>query len=274
LPELVESLRAAERADPVERIALEVRWAGVAGLGRVELQMRLASTPKATEAALTKLLGARAVIRFDRERGAVVHKDVLDELRARMLAVVDAFHGAFPLKPGMPREALRSQLPPALSPRLFHLAMESLVDEGALAADRELARRPGHSVAEEQRARGLAPSVERVATLYRESALTPPRPAEVVAKLQLDEPAVKSAIELLARGGTLVRITDLHFDRSALDALRGRLVAFLREKKQITAQEWKDLVGATRKFTIPLAEYFDAEKVTLRVGEIRKLRGS
>ena len=41
---------------------------------------------------------------------------------------------------------------------------------------------------------------------------------------------------------------------------------------QITAQEWKELVGATRKFTIPLAEHFDAEKVTLRVGEIRKLR--
>jgi selenocysteine-specific elongation factor len=32
-------------------------------------------------------------------------------------------------------------------------------------------------------------------------------------------------------------------------------------------------VGATRKFAIPLAEYFDAEKVTLRVGDLRKLRG-
>jgi selenocysteine-specific elongation factor len=50
-------------------------------------------------------------------------------------------------------------------------------------------------------------------------------------------------------------------------------VAALREKGQITAQEWKELVGASRKFAIPLAEYFDAEKVTMRVGEVRKLRG-
>jgi len=32
-------------------------------------------------------------------------------------------------------------------------------------------------------------------------------------------------------------------------------------------------VGQSRKFTIPLAEYFDKEKVTLRIGDVRKLRG-
>ena len=40
----------------------------------------------------------------------------------------------------------------------------------------------------------------------------------------------------------------------------------------IDAQQWKDLTGASRKFTIPIAEYFDAEKLTLRVGEIRRKR--
>jgi selenocysteine-specific elongation factor len=33
------------------------------------------------------------------------------------------------------------------------------------------------------------------------------------------------------------------------------------------------MVGATRKYTIPLAEHFDAEKLTLRVGDLRKRRG-
>ena len=51
------------------------------------------------------------------------------------------------------------------------------------------------------------------------------------------------------------------------------LVAHLDDKGQITPAEWKGLTGASRKFSIPLAEYFDAQKVTLRVGDIRKLRG-
>ena len=57
-----------------------------------------------------------------------------------------------------------------------------------------------------------------------------------------------------------------------VSALRTKLVAFLEVNKTIDAQQWKDLTGASRKFTIPLAEYFDAEKVTLRVGDVRRKR--
>ena len=55
-------------------------------------------------------------------------------------------------------------------------------------------------------------------------------------------------------------------------AVRDKLVAFLDANKTIDAQQWKDLTGASRKFTIPLAEYFDAEKLTLRVGDVRRRR--
>ena len=80
-------------------------------------------------------------------------------------------------------------------------------------------------------------------------------------------------IDLLVRGGSLVRMKDLVFHAPAVDALREKLVAHLKAHAQITPQEWKELVGASRKFTIPLAEHFDAEKLTMRVGEVRKLRG-
>jgi selenocysteine-specific elongation factor len=49
-------------------------------------------------------------------------------------------------------------------------------------------------------------------------------------------------------------------------------VAHLTEHREITTQQFKELVGGSRKFVIPLSEYFDREKVTLRVGEKRLLR--
>jgi selenocysteine-specific elongation factor len=57
-----------------------------------------------------------------------------------------------------------------------------------------------------------------------------------------------------------------------VDDLRERLVGYLKEHKEITTQSFKELVGQSRKFVIPLSEYFDREKVTLRVGEKRVLR--
>jgi selenocysteine-specific elongation factor len=64
------------------------------------------------------------------------------------------------------------------------------------------------------------------------------------------------------------------FDRAAVLALEQKLVAFLKREKRITTQQFKEMVQATRKYAIPLSEYFDREKVTLRVGDARLLRGA
>jgi selenocysteine-specific elongation factor len=133
-------------------------------------------------------------------------------------------------------------------------------------------RLPSHDARRSEAAAGLEPLAERLVERFREAGLSPPRPVEAAAALSAPLPEVERAIDLLCRGGTLVRVRDLVFHSSPLATLRARLITFLKEKGQITPPEWKELVGATRKFAIPLAEHFDAEKLTLRVGDLRKLR--
>jgi len=273
-PELLAALVATEQAAPPEaRVLLEVERAGSSGIARAALQMRLPTTPRATEAALTKLLSTRAIIRVDRDRGLVVARTAFDALRAAALAAVDAHHAARPLDPGLGREELRTRLVGAEGdPRLCHAVVESLERDGELEIARDVVRRRGHDPARAQAATTLAPLAERLGALYREAALQPPRPVEAAAALAADRAEVERALELLARGGVVTRIKDLFFHAEALAALRARLVAFLDERGQITPQEWKELVGGSRKFAIPLAEHYDAEKVTLRIGDIRKIR--
>ncbi|NNL42052.1 MAG: hypothetical protein HKO79_06120 [Desulfobacterales bacterium] len=57
--------------------------------------------------------------------------------------------------------------------------------------------------------------------------------------------------------------------------VRGLIYAFLNFltlNGEITTPQFKDMTGASRKFVIPLIEYFDSQKITLRIGDIRKLR--
>ena len=104
-------------------------------------------------------------------------------------------------------------------------------------------------------------------------ALEPPRPKEVAAAVGKPEPAVKPALDKLLAARRLVKVKpDLYVDGGAIAALQARLLAYLEAHREITPQAWKDLTGTSRKYSIPLAEYFDAEKVTLRVGEIRRKR--
>ncbi|HEX8107555.1 MAG TPA: SelB C-terminal domain-containing protein, partial [Kofleriaceae bacterium] len=119
----------------------------------------------------------------------------------------------------------------------------------------------------------LSPAEAKLADQFRAWALEPPRPKDIPAELRLPEPQVKTMLDRLIAGKRLIRIKpDLYMHADVVADLRSRLVAFLDAHKTIDAQRWKELTGASRKFSIPLAEYFDAERVTLRVGDVRRKR--
>jgi selenocysteine-specific elongation factor len=57
-----------------------------------------------------------------------------------------------------------------------------------------------------------------------------------------------------------------------LNEIKTRLGAFLKENERITTPEFKGLTGLSRKYLIPLLEYFDTTLFTMRVGDERILR--
>jgi selenocysteine-specific elongation factor len=196
---------------------------------------------------------------------------VVRALEARLLAAVDAFHAAQPLAAGIGRETLRAALPPVVDPRLFQRLMARLAERGELVVEGDHARRRGHAAGSAGAGGALK---DEVARALAAGGLAPPWVADLPALVRASAPDVAAVLKLLAAEGRVVRTSpELFFDAGAVTGLRERLVAFLRERREISTQEFKELVGGTRKYTIPLAEYFDRERVTLRVGEKRVLRG-
>jgi selenocysteine-specific elongation factor len=73
--------------------------------------------------------------------------------------------------------------------------------------------------------------------------------------------------------GKLVKVKeDLYFHADTMAGLKADLVQFLKKNGEISVLQFKDLTNTSRKFTIPLLEYFDTNRVTVRVGEARRLR--
>jgi len=270
--EVLRQLQALAGVDPDARLEAVLETAGPAGLDVPALVGRTALSPKATQAALERLGSRGGALLFDRDRRAWVAGPVARDLASRLVAAVDAFHRTHPLAAGMGREELRGRLPPVTDARLFQRLLAQLGERGELVVEGDHVRRKGHEAAGSKGA-GAALKDEVAAALGR-GGLAPPRLAELPAAVHATEADVQAVLKLLAAEGRAVRVSaELWYDAAQLAALRARLVAFLRERKSITTQEFKDLVGATRKHVIPLAEHFDQEKITLRVGEKRVLRG-
>ena len=80
-------------------------------------------------------------------------------------------------------------------------------------------------------------------------------------------------LQVMVKEGLLIKVKeDLYFHRGAIEDLKHRLIAFLKEKGELSTPQFKDMTGVSRKYTIPLIEYFDRSQVTVRVGDSRVLR--
>src|SRR5581483_1838672 len=103
--------------------------------------------------------------------------------------------------------------------------------------------------------------------------LSPPRVDELPQLIGETPQRTQAMLKALSAAGRATKVSEeLWFAAQPLRDLRHKLVAHLAQHGSIDAQGFKELTGQSRKFTIPLAEWFDKERVTLRIGDKRVLR--
>jgi selenocysteine-specific elongation factor len=253
---------AAARHD--QRVAIDVRTAAFAGLGLPDLVRRTGIPGDALAPVLATLVAGGELLAIGSgDHAHYLHATAVAELEGRIARAVAAS------SEGVLREELRTQLPPALPPRAYDAILSGLERKAAIASDGDRVRKPSAP----GRGPTLSPAEAKLADQFRSWALEPPRPKDIPAELGLAEPQARTMLERLIAAKQLIRVKpDLYVHADAIATLRTRLLAFLDAHKTIDAQHWKELTGASRKFSIPLAEYFDAERVTLRIGDLRRKR--
>jgi selenocysteine-specific elongation factor len=268
--DISEALNALAEMPPEDVIGFHARQAGFRGTEHNELRLVTNLPDKKLDTAISALLSRRDLIMIDRERRLYVHADTYAYLRQMVLDQLAAYHAKNPLKAGMPREELRSKFPTAIHPKLPPQVLNQMLKNEELAVDEDTIRLAAHKVS---LAVDQSQLRENIIRAYDRGGITPPYFKEICQSLNVDARAARDVLQLLVEENQLVKVKeDLFFQRKVIDALKERLVAFLRDRGAITTPEFKDMTGASRKYVIPLAEYFDAVNVTIRVGDTRQLR--
>jgi selenocysteine-specific elongation factor len=188
-------------------------------------------------------------------------------------AVVDAVasqHRAEPLSPGLDAESLRTGLPWDLNPRVFRWAIDRLVAAGDLARAERFVHLPSHRVALSAASRASAEVIER---LLDEGGMTPPDLRQLAQAAGTSSAELLEVLRVLEQERRVVRIApDLFYARRPADEALGRLTAHCRTHGEVTAAAFRDLIGASRKFAIAFLDWTDRTGLTLRIGDVRRLR--
>ncbi len=267
-PVLVAHLSLLDRGTPEEIVEEHVRHAGVGGVRVAALAGRAPFGPERLRTLLAALEGAGRVLSV--ERDWYLHPEGFARLRTLVVGTLEPFHRASPLRPGMSREELRGRAG-AVDERMFAFLLTALDREGLVRVDRDKVSLASHTVrlsAEQQDV------VDRVEREFLEASAAPPSAEEALARAGVGGGEEHELFQYLLEGKRLVRVKEsLYFHASALETVQDKVVAFLRERKEIGPGDIKDLLGVSRKYAIPLLEHLDARRVTVRQGERRVLRG-
>ena len=179
-------------------------------------------------------------------------------LKRRAHDALAAYHAQFPLRPGTPREELRSRL--GITQQVAAHAVPKLREEGVLTDDGKAVRLPDHLPSLSSDQQGV---VDRYLKTLEKSPYSPPS----------DESVEADVLSWLEQQGKVVRVSDgVVFSTGAYDDMVRQIRQCLEDKGQITVGDARDMFGNSRKYILALMDHLDRRQVTRRVGDVRVLR--
>ncbi|MFZ6026070.1 MAG: selenocysteine-specific translation elongation factor [Chloroflexota bacterium] len=252
----------------------EVLQQALVALGLASLQDALTRSnldQAAAQAALAELIATGQIVNVERGDENIRNADLVaarvtwERLSARALEEVAAYHKAYPLRAGLPREELRSRLSkgtPALPPRLFPAVYARLVADGRLAEDGPQVKLPGHRVqfTPQQQARADA-----LLAKFAAAPFAPPSAKECQAE------AGEEIFTGLVETGRLVAVSpEVVFRREDYRSMQEQVLGLIAQQGVVSAAEVRDHFNTSRRYVLALLEHFDAIGLTLRDGDVRR----
>jgi selenocysteine-specific elongation factor len=196
-----------------------------------------------------------------------------ENLKTKTAAEIENFHRKEPLARGILRETLREKIFAHLAPEIFRGVLTNLENEKRVASEKDIVRLASHNTelsADEKILR------ERLEKTYQTARLEVPKLedalSEAIKNTKSNRETARKIFQLLLNSGELVKSTDeFYFSKTEIDALIKKVKDFAAQSSDrlIDVAKFKDIAGISRKYAIPLLEYFDRERVTRRAGDKR-----
>ncbi|MCX8021935.1 MAG: selenocysteine-specific translation elongation factor [Syntrophorhabdaceae bacterium] len=200
----------------------------------------------------------------------LVHIDFFSDYKRLVKEILEDFHKKYPLKLGISKEELRTRLP-SVDIQIFQAAIEECTEEGSIEIEKDKVRLKGRSEEIEKESETLG---MKILDILKNNGLTPPSLKDIASMIGIGEDRLKDMMERLIYTGKVVKVKgDLYYSKETIDWVKEKIIEYLKEKKEMAPTDLKSVFDISRKYLIPILEYLDDAKITIRVGDKRILRG-
>jgi selenocysteine-specific elongation factor len=189
-------------------------------------------------------------------------KEYWDQLSGKLIQAVDDYHKKYPLRRGISREELKSRL--KLSTRLFNLTLRRIVAKGEIQENVTIVQKVGHTIQFNPQQQH---SVDGLLARFNIAPFSPPTVKECFS--EVGEELYNAMIDL----NLIIQISpEVVFRKQDYDLMISEVIDLLKSRGTITAAEVRDHFNTSRRYALALLEYLDAQSITVRDGDIRRLK--
>ena len=201
------------------------------------------------------------------DRTFFIHSDRLRNSLNIMMEKVKNHHQSNPLLPGISREELRTKCNQLFSKSLCEVIIEELLVKEQLVSDGHWIRASDFEIrlssVQEQ-------SITQIEEILRLANYQTPKIEEISNRMNLPPDEIKELVSITVSTGKIVRIgPDLLFLGEQIAQAKHLLSQHFQTHPEISVGEVSSLLGSTRKYVVPLLEYFDREGFTERREDVR-----
>ncbi|MBW7989616.1 MAG: selenocysteine-specific translation elongation factor [Planctomycetes bacterium] len=267
-PQTVQDAEECARAVPSEKDFVEycIKAAEAFVATENELSIRTKILPDPLKNILAELIEQKKI--FNLSSKYFIHSDTSDAVQQQLLNIAGDFHRNSPESPGL--SVVQFYDTSKLRKNVFDSLLKLMLLEGKLVERKHRFAQPEHREAFSEDEHNLLQSVE---SLYRNRPFNPPKFKEVTEQAKTAPEKVQKILQILIEQERLVRVEkDLLFHSEAIEKAQQLLISFINKEGKLESVKFKYLIDTTRKFAIPLLDYFDRIGLTRRAGYTRYLK--
>jgi len=263
-------IKAAAESDQAKQLKLYLETAGERGLTRQDLQARTGWRDDLLKKTIAANVEKKAIIEAE---NFYVARAPFENLQTKTLTEIENHHRREPLAKGILRETLREKVFADLSTEIFKTTLSNLEKENKIKSEKDTVRLAAHNLELSSEEKILREKLQRI---YKTARLEVPKLedalSDAVSGTKADKIHARKIFQLLLNAGEVIKISDeFYFTKVEIK----NLIVKIRESaantsdRLIDVSKFKDIAGISRKYAIPLLEYFDREKITRRAGDKR-----
>jgi len=256
----ISALKIYETASLSEKISMKLSLLGLKGMTFKSIIGWSGDEIKKIEDAIKYLKDSKLILQYEDK---FIHKKVFDSIEYMLVDTLKKFHKNNPLKFGMQKEVLRSLF--GLSPAVFE---EIILISEKIVSDKETVRLKDFKITVTDTYNQIK---EKILKLLKDREYKPLAKKEISEYFGIKIKEMEDILKLMVNEKLLIRINDNYYlTTEDYKRLLFLLKEFFNKKETMSVSEFRDLLGTTRKYALPFLEYLDSNKITLRVGDIRK----